>query len=229
MKRPFGFKKLIRRSVLSKTKKSFIGRDKIAPMMKAVIFDLGGVIVDINPFVDEVLTIFQPVNEDEFWEEVNIEAASLCKGKVSLLQFWRNVAQKCEKGIPDNILKDLWVIDPESPPSLNEGIPEIIMSLKRNYKLAILSNTMREHKIDKKVIFELFDVIILSYEVGLTKDDKAVFLLVADKLGVTPQECVFIDDIHQFVEVAQSVGMKGILYENVEQLQSDLRRLRITV
>jgi len=197
--------------------------------MKAVIFDLGGVIVDINSFVDEVLTVFQPVNEDEFWEEVNIEAASLCKGEVSLLQFWRNVAQKWGKDIPDNILKDLWVIDSQSPPCLNEGMQEIIMSLKQNYKLAILSNTMREHKIDKRGIFELFDVIILSYEVGLTKDDKAVFLLAADKLGVTPQECVFIDDIHQFVEVAQSVGMKGILYENVEHLQSDLRKWGVTV
>ena len=101
--------------------------------------------------------------------------------------------------------------------------------MKQNYRLAIISNTMREHKVDKKGIFELFDVIILSYEVGLTKDDKAVFLLAVDKLGVTPQECVFIDDIRQFIEVAQSVGMKGILYENVEHLQSDLRKWGVTV
>lgn len=213
----------------TKTKKSFIGRDKIVFMIKAVIFDLGGVIVNIKPFVDEVLTVFQPVNKDEFWEEVNIEAVSLCKGEISLLQFWRNVAQKRGKNIPDSVLKELWAIDSESPPCLNEGIPEIITSLKRKHKLAIVSNTMREHKIDKKGIFELFDVIILSHEVGLTKDDKAVFLLVADKLGVTPQECVFIDDIHQFVEVAHSVGMKGIFFENAEQLQSDLRKCGVIV
>ncbi len=198
-------------------------------MIRAVIFDLGGVIVDITPFVDEVLTVFQPVNEDEFWEEVNIEAVALCKGEMSLLQFWRNVAQKRGKDIPDSVLKDLWVIDSRSPPCLNEGIQEIITSLRQNYKLAILSNTMKEHKIDKKGIYGLFDVIILSYEVGLTKDDEAIFLLASDKLGIQPEECVFIDDIQQFVEVAQSVGMKGILYENVKQLKSDLRKWGVTV
>jgi epoxide hydrolase-like predicted phosphatase len=190
-------------------------------MIKAVIFDMGGVIVDIAPFMEQVSHVFEPENEKEFWEKINVEATSLCKGEMTLVQFWRSVAQKCGKDIPDYVLRDLWVIDGE--PSLQESIPDIIRSLKNQYKLGIISNTMKEHEVKRKGIFELFDVIVLSYEVGLTKEDEEIFLLAADRLGVHPAECVFIDDIMRFVEVAQSVGMKGILFEDTEQLKTDLR------
>ena len=196
-------------------------------MIKAVIFDMGGVIIDVNPYFGQILQVFEPECEEEFWEKINVEAAPLCRGETTLMEFWRSVAEKCGKNVPDEVLETLWVIKGE--PSLNKGIEDIIRSLKNKYKLAILSNTMREHEVERKGIFALFDEIILSYEVGLTKDDRTIFLLAADRLGVNPEECVFIDDIKQFVEVAQTVGMKALLFENAEKLRVDLRKWGITM
>jgi epoxide hydrolase-like predicted phosphatase len=196
-------------------------------MIRAFIFDMGGVIVDIRPFLAQTIKVFQPECEEEFWENINVEAASLCRGEITLLEFWKSVAQKFKKDISDDILKDLWVMKGE--PSLNEGIEDIIYSLKNRYKLAILSNTMREHKFEKKGIFSLFDVVVLSCDVGLTKDNPDVFLLVAEELKVLPEECVFIDDIQEFVDVSRSVGMQGILFENSEKLKYDLKECGIKI
>ena len=196
-------------------------------MIRAFIFDMGGVIVDIRPFLAQTVKVFEPECEEEFWESINVEAASLCRGEITLLEFWKSVAEKLEKDIPDDVLKDLWVIDEE--PSLNEGIEDIIYSLKDRYSLAILSNTMKEHKFEKKGIFSLFDVVVLSCDVGLTKDDPDIFFLVAEELKVLPEECVFIDDIQEFVDVSRSVGMQGILFENLEQLKHDLKECGIKI
>ena len=191
-------------------------------MIKAVLFDLGGVIIDIQPFAAQVLEVFQPEDTKEFWAYINVEAVPLCKGEVTLLQFWKTVAKTCGKDVPEYVLKDLWVIRGE--PDINEGISEIVYSLKNRYKLAIISNTMKEHKFEKKGIFALFDVVILSCDVGLTKDGTDIFLMAAKKLQVNPEECLFIDDIPQFVEVAESVGMKGILFENAANLKCNLEK-----
>lgn len=200
-------------------------------MVKAIIFDIGDVIVNLKPISEKVLKVFQPEDEEKFWGTVNTEAIPLCKGEISLLHFWRTLAERMGKDIPDHVLEDLWAKNCDILVSFNEGMHEIINSLKKTYKLAILSNTIDEHaKINEKLgIYELFDVIILSHEVGLTKSEKEIFLLVAETLGVIPEECVFIDDVKKFIDVAHSVGMKTILFENAQQLKSDLQAFNVLV
>jgi putative hydrolase of the HAD superfamily len=200
-------------------------------MVKAVIFDLGGVLIDVSPLMDEVNHVFQPENEEQFWQSINVEAASLCKGEITLLQFWRMVAQKVGKDIPDRVLKDLWIKDYDPLTLINEDVKDIVDALRGKYQLAILSNTIKEHTyINKRSgIFTWFDVIILSHEVALTKNEKDIFFLAAEKLDVTPGECVFIDDIHHFVAIAQSVGMHALLFEDAEKLKTDLRKWGIDI
>lgn len=200
-------------------------------MIKAVIFDVGGVIIDIKPLLMKTLDVFQPSNADEFWKEVNDEAVPLCRGKMTLLEFWRRIAQKCHKDIPDDVLKELWIKDYNPLLFLNQDVHEIIATLKGRYKLAIVSNTMREHgRIDSlSGIFDLFDVVLLSHEVGLTKDEEAIFFLVAEKLGVKPEECIFVDDFQKFVDIAASVGMKAILFEDANQLKRALNSFDVPV
>lgn len=72
-------------------------------------------------------------------------------------------------------------------------------------------------------------MVVLSHEVGFTKDQKEIFVLVTELLGVTPEECIFIDDIQHFVDVAESVGMQAILFKSAEQLRPDLQKLAVTV
>jgi len=74
---------------------------------------------------------------------------------------------------------------------------------------------------------DFFDDIVLSYKVALVKPDERVYQLAAQRLGVVPDECVYIDDMQANVDGAAEVGMRTILYQNVEsftqQLEESLR------
>jgi epoxide hydrolase-like predicted phosphatase len=57
---------------------------------------------------------------------------------------------------------------------------------------------------------ELFDGVVISGEVGLRKPDPEIYLLAAERLGVPPEECVFVDDLAANVRGAAAVGMTGV-------------------
>ncbi|MDI6602861.1 MAG: HAD family phosphatase [Patescibacteria group bacterium] len=197
-------------------------------MIKAVIFDFGGVILNMKPLLAQTKKIFQMSDDAKLWETINIEALPLSKGEITLLQCFRNVTKKLKKNIiSEESLKDLWIKDYGKFTSIDKNIKKLIALLKKNYQLAIVSNTIKEHtKINKKLgRFKLFDVVILSHEVGLTKDEKEIFLLAAKSLDVKPEECVFIDDIKRFLKVAEGLGMKTIHFKNPTQLRKDLKAL----
>ena len=59
----------------------------------------------------------------------------------------------------------------------------------------------------------------------MAKDDKRIFLMAAKKLKVKPKECIFIDDVKDFVNVAKSTCMKGIQFKNIGQLKSELNEI----
>jgi epoxide hydrolase-like predicted phosphatase len=66
-------------------------------------------------------------------------------------------------------------------------------------------------------IRELFDVVVISAEVGLHKPQPEIYRLAAERLGVEPQNCIFVDDLRENVEGAEAVGMTGVLHRDVEE------------
>lgn len=196
-------------------------------MIRAIICDLGGVVLDTTPFLARISEVFQPDNPEQFWEDVNQEAVSACRGDITLLELWRRVARKCGKDIPEDVLRRLWVEDYDPERYINSDVVTLIKKLSEDYKVAVLSNTIPQHTDIHRMagIFEPFDVVVLSHEVGMAKDQKEIFLLTAERLGVSPGECVFVDDVRHFVEVAQSIGMKGIVFSSAEDLKRELEAL----
>ena len=69
----------------------------------------------------------------------------------------------------------------------------------------------------------MFDVTIFSAEVGLVKPDARIYRLTLEKLGVEPEEAVFVDDFIENVEGAQAVGMKAIHFKSSQQAQQALK------
>lgn len=59
-------------------------------------------------------------------------------------------------------------------------------------------------------LHESFDAVVLSCEVGLMKPDPGIYLMSAERLGLSPQECVFVDDVPSYVAGAMAVGMTGV-------------------
>lgn len=72
---------------------------------------------------------------------------------------------------------------------------------------------------------DMFDAVVISSEVGMRKPEPQIFLHVADLLGLSPQECVFIDDIEANITAAGRVGFTGVLHRQADatgELLADL-------
>ena len=195
-------------------------------MIKAIIFDIGGVIVNTDSFVNKWSRIFKPKNKREFWQDLNQEMLPLCRGDITEKQFWKNVAEKYKvdsKLVPSSLLRE----DFKKSLKINRQLLKTIKNLKSKYKIAVISNIIKHHSDENRKIglYDHFDHIVLSFEVKMTKDSKKIFLLALEKLKAKPNECIFVDDVKKFIDTAKSVGMKTILFRNNRQFHSDLKRL----
>ncbi len=76
-------------------------------------------------------------------------------------------------------------------------------------------------------MLKLFDSFILSYEVGKTKPDSTLFEEAIKKAATLPDECVYIDDVPEFVETASKLGINGIHFRTVRKLKKELSDLNI--
>ena len=192
-------------------------------MIKVILFYIGGVLVDQKRLVEKFIGIFKPKNTLEFLNHLNLEVTPLCKNLMTEKQFWVKFSKKYKVQAQQN----LWTKDFEKLTKINHKVLNIAKGFKPRYKIGIISNTISPHvEINKKRgLFDIFDSVVLSCEANLAKDSKKIFLLAAKKLKVRTQECVFIDDVNNFVEIAKSAGMKGILFKNPVQLNKELKRM----
>lgn len=114
---------------------------------------------------------------------------------------------------------------------LNHDMITFVRQSRSIYKTALLSNVglgVLESILDSSELDELFDVRILSGDVGIMKPDPRMYELVAKELDLAPEECVMIDDLEVNVHGAIDVGMQGILYHSVDQTLRDFTILKET-
>lgn len=87
------------------------------------------------------------------------------------------------------------------------------------YKIGVLSNA-GANWLDKLFTPEqnaMFDEVVLSYEVGAIKPDAIMYDTIATKLGVLPEECIYVDDQARYAIGAAETGMKSIHFEDTNQ------------
>ncbi|HEX8052351.1 MAG TPA: HAD family phosphatase [Thermoleophilaceae bacterium] len=89
----------------------------------------------------------------------------------------------------------------------------------------LISNSWGRTTYDEQLIDELFDAAVISGDVGLHKPEPAIFHLGADKIGVPPADCVFVDDLRENCEGAAAVGMTPILHRGADRTVPELERL----
>jgi epoxide hydrolase-like predicted phosphatase len=71
----------------------------------------------------------------------------------------------------------------------------------------------------------LFDVVVISHQVGLRKPEAPIFELAADRLGVAPRDCVFVDDARTNVAAAREAGMAAVHYTGEPGQLAEVERL----
>jgi len=198
-------------------------------MIKGIIFDVRGVIVfNIDPHVFEDISKTFGVSIKKAHQALPVPLEKLEKGEVSTEEFLKDYAKQLNKPIPD--VKRLLTRSFEKNFAVDEKVIDLIKKLKsKGYVISALSNTHKDdaevYKINK--VYDIFDHVVLSCEVGLVKPDPKIYELCAKKMGLSPEECVFIDDSSKNLPSAKELGMKIILFENVNQLNLELTKLEI--
>ena len=71
----------------------------------------------------------------------------------------------------------------------------------------------------------MFDVVVISGEVGMRKPEAGIFALTLDQLGLPAAECVFVDDLRHNIEAAVDLGMVGVLHQSYDQTLAELEAL----
>ncbi len=117
----------------------------------------------------------------------------------------------------------------ETGKNKNTNLLEYIEGLRgRGYKIGMVSNIadnwVRETFLTAREQ-ELFDDMVFSYEVGVTKPDPTIFHKALSNLQVIAREAVFIDDIESYCTAARELGMQAIHYDNFGQMKRELEAL----
>lgn len=108
----------------------------------------------------------------------------------------------------------------------NAELVEFVRQLRGVYKVGMLSNigeTTMDELFPPAEVSELFDAVILSYKEGIAKPHPEVFRLMAERMGLSPGECVMIDDIEENCDGAEVAGMQSIRH-----VTNDLTRAYLT-
>ena len=93
-------------------------------------------------------------------------------------------------------------------------------------KTGLISNSWGEGlAYDEGLLEELFDAVVISGDVGMHKPEPEIFHLGAEKIGVAPEECVFVDDLKENIAGAEAVGMAGVLHRGPDRTLPELERL----
>lgn len=200
-----------------------------AKMIKAIIFDVGGVIYlgkqKANRYMRERLGLDRDSWKkatEQIWENLLIGAIN---EEVGMLKMANNLGVKKDK------LKKLWVKAFKVRFVLNKNLLKLIRKLKKNYRIAMLSDqwSIPYEILITKEIKSNFNAMIFSYKEGVRKPQVKIYRKMLKKLKLKPQECVFIDNEQKNITPAKKLGMKTILFKNNKQLNIDLQKLGVKI
>jgi len=189
-------------------------------MIKAIIFDFGNVIctVDNNIFLERI-SKFADKTISELKELIYLSdlPQKYETGLISSDEFFNEIVRKCSLSISKHefIKAYTGIFTPI------QTTFDLIRKLKAKYKIALLSNTSEwDFKYGEKPIeiFDLFDAVSLSFNVKAMKPENKIFLDSLSKLNLKPEQCIYIDDIEEYVEAANQMGIHGIHYISYEKL-----------
>jgi epoxide hydrolase-like predicted phosphatase len=196
-------------------------------MVKAIIFDFGGVIIPNpwegwNPSKEERTIIHNAISEiaKQFSVELN-------NSEFDTSDFEREFAirtGKLGKKQTERIVKSIC--------STNKDLLPLISKLSLKYKIFGLVNApfgWTEVRLGVHGLNKYFGRVFASHEIGIGKPDPKIFHYFLNATGLTPNECLFVDDVEENVSTAIKLGMQGYVFKSTENFKKYLATSRIRI
>lgn len=194
--------------------------------MKAVIFDMDGVLVDSQPYhfkADiDTMAEYGVIKDQKFYESF---AGTLTADRMRTLKEMFGLDAPVEEMTikRENMILDIMGKEAIKPVL---GIPEFLRSIKeKGLTTAVASSS--DYKLinlilDRLKIAKYFDSVTSGSDVKRGKPSPDVFLLAAERIGIEPAECLVVEDSENGVKAAKAAGMKALGYINPTSGKQDL-------
>ncbi|MEO6903200.1 MAG: HAD family phosphatase [Bacteroidia bacterium] len=199
---------------------------------KNIIFDLGGVIlnIDYNLTVKAFAQLTTSNFDSLFSKAKQTNLFDLFeKGEITPVEFRKKLRSQLNCELADEAVDDCWN-------ALLLDLPierlHLLQKLASKHRIFLLSNTNEIHinrfNIYLKERFNVadlstyFEKVYLSYEVGMRKPDEEIFYKVLNDNNLKPEETLFIDDSEQHIQAAKKIGINTYLLDVKEESILDL-------
>lgn len=195
--------------------------------IKAVFFDLGGVIVRTEfqaprqQLADRLGIDYDDLSKLIFDSDTSIRASI---GELSSEEHWVSVIQRLKRPAEErqSIRDEFFAGD-----IVDRTLVEYIRSLRPRYKTGLISNAWSDLRdfIVREKFDDAFDKMIISAEVGAMKPEPKIYRIALEQFGVKPEEAVFVDDFYVNIEGCEKVGIKGIHFKDPERTLQQLEEI----
>lgn len=205
--------------------------------IKNIIFDLGGVIINLD--IAATIQAFNDLSDVPF-EQIYTQAKqndlfnAFDKGTISEFDFFEALRKEIRFNGPDELIYAAWnkmLLD------VPQERLDLLIDAKQNYRTYLLSNTNETHI----AVFEhdlyqtrgvrnfndYFDHVYYSCRMGMRKPDAEIFNYVLTKNKMLPSETVFIDDSEQHVKAAGELGINAYLLPPNMEVGTLLKELQL--
>ncbi|MDO4198248.1 MAG: HAD family phosphatase [Erysipelotrichaceae bacterium] len=193
-------------------------------MIKGIVFDCDGVIVDSEPYfargiADQLAVYGIPFDEEIFEKATGGTASLMCE---MLLNKYPEINQSLEDFTKDfYVYTDRYLMSDELEPM--PGLAEFVKeNHEKDIKLIVASSSPRyyvEHKLKLFKIMEYFDDIVCGDDISHTKPHPEIYLKAIEKMGYKAEEIIAIEDSTNGIKSAQSAGLYCVGFKYSEIVQ----------
>lgn len=195
--------------------------------IRGVIFDYGMVLSKPqDPAAHTRLLELTGLNRAAFEEHYWRHRHAYDRGDLNGPKFWKSFASDAQIELKAELIEEIIEQDILMWSSLNEEMLSWVTALQdRGMRTAILSNMgeeMLQYMREEFAWLQYFTHHTWSCELRIAKPDPAIYLWTCEKLGVSPEEAIFIDDKPENVASAAELGIHALQFRSVTQLRHEL-------
>ena len=211
--------------------------------IKAVLFDYGNTLIEYGPRQIGKQYAVLEIKLKEMFGRCDGKQLKKIRDRQALAPLKNGFRENDMKSITEELIRELYNVVPKESQvnvlietrfqsfvedsKVSSGVLSLLKKLSQRYRLGLISNypysRTTQHSLKKTGLNGFFEAVVISGDVGFIKPHEKPFRIILKKLGLRPQDCVFVgDNWLADVQGAKSIGMCAILtteyepYENID-------------